>query len=161
MPATAQSKSTDPRDRMGVFKRLDDVPTRRRLHQHAAAYEGRDVWAEFINANGDRYKTEDTRQRVERAGEVWKDHMDGRGRHYALATPADVEAWASWMVDEYTVGYAYNGYWVRVDAFYEWLRWHTDHPHVYQPVRMAAADPDAPASRAIWDEKVGRRRDRE
>jgi len=161
MPATAKPKSTDPTDRMGVYKSIGDVPDRRRLSQHAAAYDGRDVWTEFVAANEDRYATEDSRRRVARAGEVWKDHMDERGRHHALATPEDVETWSTALLDEYTVGHAYNGYWVRVEAFYSWLQWHTEHPHVYQPVRMAAADPDAPASRTIWEEKVSRRRDRE
>ena len=39
--------SANPNDRMGVYKSLADVPERYRLRQHQAAFEGRDVWAEY------------------------------------------------------------------------------------------------------------------
>jgi hypothetical protein len=153
------AKSTDARDRMGVYQHLTDVPDRYRLRQHAAAYADRDVWSEFVAANTDRYATEQTRNRLNRAARLWKGHMDEHGRHPALAMPEDVETWCADLLDNYAVKHAYNGYWVRVEAFYDWLLWHTEHPHVYQPVLMAVTDPDAPASSEIWAEKVSRRRD--
>ena len=48
-------KTTDAGERAGVYKELDDVPDRYRLYHHARAYEGRDVWDEYltgISANG-------------------------------------------------------------------------------------------------------------
>lgn len=44
----AAGKSPDPADRMGVYKRLTDVPARYRLSQFAGEYDGRDVWEEFL-----------------------------------------------------------------------------------------------------------------
>lgn len=151
------SKSPDPRDRMGVFKRLDDVPERYRLHHHAAAYDGRDVWSEFLSEylfprfNSGRFK-EDAR----RAGRYWKEHMADRDRHHALATPADVETWMADLLDRLKLKTAYNSYWVRIERFYWWLQWRTDHPHNYHPVLMAAANGEA--SEEIWEEKMARRR---
>ena len=150
-------KSPDPRDRMGVYKRLSDVPDRYRLHHHANAYEGRDVWNEFLTEHlfprfdSDRFK-EDAR----RAGRYWKEHMAERGRHHALATPDDVETWMADLLDRLKLKTAYNSYWVRVERFYYWLQWHTEHPHTHHPVLMAAADGGAAGE--VWDEKMARRR---
>lgn len=153
-----RSKSRHPSDRMGVYKDLDDVPDRYRLSQHASTYNGRDVWAEFLtNHLFEKYNTERFKEDVRRAGDRWKAHMKERDRHHALATPRDVESWSEGLVDQYTLRTAYNEYWVRIERFYDWLQWHTDHPHVYQPVLMAAAQYDA--SGQIWDEKLRRGRE--
>ena len=153
-------KSTDPMDRMGVYKRLDEVPDHRRLQQHAEAYADRDVWTTFLTEylferfDSDRFK-EDAR----RAGRYWKEHMAERGRHHALATPADVETWMAALTDRMKLKTAYNQYWVRIERFYWWLQRHTDHPHSYQPVLMAAAEGGAAGD--IWAEKLSRRDGRE
>lgn len=145
------TKTLDARARLGVYKCFEDVPARYRFHQHADAYAGRDVWAEFCAdheyAQGD---SESFRRKVDRAGELWKAFMSDR-RHHALATPADVEAWSQSLRDEYTDGTAYK-YWIRVEHFYQWLQWHTQYPHVYHPVLMAAAEHDAAGE--IWAWKI-------
>ena len=149
--------STDPAERLGVYKSLDDVPDRYRLRNHTATYDARDVWDEFLTDHlFQTYNSERFKEDAIRAGRYWKEHMDARGRHHALATPADVEAWMSDLLDRVKVKTAYNSYWVRVERFYSWLQWHTEHPHVYNPVLMAAADGDA--SQTVWDEKMARRR---
>lgn len=148
-----QSKSTDARDRMGVYKTLSDVPNRYRFHQYAAAYDGRDIWNEYLEnhlwerGSSKRFKR-DTRL-VERR---WKDFMRERGRHHALATPEDVNAWFADLLDDLVPWSAYTPYWVRIEDFYEWLQWHTKHPHNYHPVLMAAAEYDAASK--VWDEKI-------
>lgn len=150
-------KSPDPMDRMGAYKRLSDVPDRYRLHHHADAYADRDVWGEFLTEylfprfDSDRFK-----QDARRAGRYWKDHMTDRGRHHALATPSDVEAWMVNLTDRLKIKTTYNQYWVRVERFYWWLQWHTEHPHTYHPVLMAAAD--GKAATEVWAEKMARRR---
>ena len=148
----SRRKSLDPNDWMGVYKHLDDVPDRYRLAQHADAYAGRDVWGEFCKeyeyARGShaRYK-----QEVDRHRRSWCTFMADRGRHHALATPADVEAWSAQLLEDKSLRTA-EGYWSRIRRFYDWLQWHTEHPHVYHPVLMAAANGDAAAR--IWSEKV-------
>lgn len=149
---TQPRMSADPQDRMGVYKHIAQVPDRYRLSNYTAEYEERDAWAEYVNDEipddrGERF-FEDT-ERIERR---WKSHMDGRGHHHALATPADVEQWAAWLVDEFSIGHAYDPYWCRLEEFYTYLQWHTNHPHVYNPTLMAAAE--HPAAGRIWDEKT-------
>jgi hypothetical protein len=146
------TKTLDARERLGVYKRIEDVPDRYRLYQHADAYAGRDVWAEFCEqheyAKGD---SDSFKRKVDRAGDLWRAFMDGR-RHHALATPGDVDGWSRELLDEYTHNTAYK-YWIRVEHFYRWLQWHTEHPHVYHPALMAAAEHDATGE--IWENKVG------
>lgn len=141
-------RPTDPRSMMGVYRTLADVPDRRRLRQHATAYEGRDVWSEYLAEDvRERVTGEHGRTMARRVGRYWREHMDERGRHHALATPEDVETWSAALLDEYAERTAYN-YWRFVHFFYEYLRWHTDHPHTYTPALMAAAE--APATGEIW-----------
>lgn len=148
-------KSIDPLDRMGVYKQLADVPDRHRLSQHAAAYADRDVWREYLSAElVPRYDTARFRENARRAGRYWREHMANRGRHPALARPADVETWMTTLTDRMTLQTAYNDYWVRLEGFYSWLQFHTDHPHTYQPVLMAAAGGDVSAT--VWNEKIAR-----
>jgi hypothetical protein len=137
---------------MGVYKRLAQVPDRYRLSRYTDTYERRDIWAEYVDEaipddRGKRFM--DDTERIERR---WKAHMESRGRHHALATPADVEQWCVWLVTEFSIGHAYEPYWCRVEKFYEYLYWHTDHPHVYNPFFMAAAE--HPAAGQIWEEKT-------
>lgn len=149
------SISTDPIDRMGVYKRLSEVPSHYRLDQHANTYAGRDVWEEYLSSylfkrhNSERFK-EDAR----RAGQYWREHVKGRGRHHALATPVDVETWCAGLLGRMGHKTAYNSYWVKLERFYRWLLTHTDHPHVYSPFLMAAADGGAAGE--VWEEKIRR-----
>lgn len=147
--------SPNPNDRMGVFKTLADVPGRYRLKQHAAAYDGEDTYDEYLIEKllpdypdaSDKF-----RQSVQRAGRRWKDHMDERGRHHALATPEDVEAWCEHLLDTLTVGTACKQYWIRIEGFYSWLQAHPQHPHAYHPVWMAVAE--YPHSKKVWNYKL-------
>jgi len=152
------TKSLDPNDRLGVYKRIEDVPDRYRLHLHADAYAGRDTWQTFCEdheyAQGDHARYE---EEVDRAGEVWKAHMADRGRHHALATPADVEAWCAELVEGRSLRRAHD-YWLRVNRFYKWLQWHTEHPHVYNPV-LIAADMGGNAG-MVWEWKADNTRER-
>jgi hypothetical protein len=139
---------------MGVYKRLEDVPTEQRLEQYADCYEGRDIWNDWAEqataSNGERYE-----MYVERTERSWKSHMTERGRHHALARPADVEAWSESILDRCKPLSAYQIYFTKLEAFYTWLQFHTGHPHLYHPVWMAAANFDATAT--IWDAKIARR----
>lgn len=147
------AKSPDPAGNMGVYKRLSDVPDRYRLQNFSAAYEGRDVWGEYVS---DRYPNPSENQQtlLRRFKRRWTSLMDDQGRHHALATPEDVEAFSSDLVENNTLSTAYSNYWQRLEVFYTWLQSHTDHPHVYHPVLMAAAE--YPNASAIWDYRIAR-----
>jgi hypothetical protein len=151
-------KTTDPRDYMGVYKTLDDVPDRYRFHQHAAAYDGHDVFQEFLDERLFEGITSDTaRREIRRTERRWKSHMDERGRHHALATPDDVEAWFADLLDRFAKTTLQKAYFRTLEGFFTWLQNHTDHPHVYHPVWMASAVPDT-ATRELWDYKIERTR---
>lgn len=153
----SQPKTTDPRDYMGVYKSLDDVPDRRRLHQHAAAYDDRDVWTEYLDERLLKsINSMRNRRHARVVGEAWSDHTAARGRHHALATPDDVETWFVDLLDQYTVETVGTRRFRWLEGFFTWLQRHTEHPHVYHPVWMAAANPDAPATGTLWDFKMGR-----
>lgn len=142
-------KATTPEGRMGVYKSLDEVPDRYRLASYASAYADRDVWDEYLeagvlpDANHERV-VEDVR----RYGRYWKDHTADAGVHHALATPRVVESYSEWLVADKSPITACR-YWYRVDQFYQWLVTHADHLHVYNPVRMAAAEFNH--SQTLWE----------
>lgn len=139
----------EPGQLLGAYRRLGDVPERYRLGQHADAYEGRDTWRQFVEAtilSGS--NSEQTIRRVERQGAYWRSFMNGRGRHHALAEPADVEAYAGSLLEQKADRTA-AAYFRRLRSFYGWLLTSTEHPHVYSPVLMAA---DAGGDAAeIWE----------
>jgi len=136
-----------------MYKHIDDVPDRHRLYQHAAAYEGRDVWEEYLTEDFfEKFDSDYTRKVTRRAGADWKDHMADRGRHHALATPKDVETWCVTLLERMKTASAYRNYWPKLERFYSWLHTHTEHPHVYHPFRMAAAE--YPNASRIWARKI-------
>ena len=148
-------KATNPAKRIGVYKRLGDVPNEHRLERYADTYEDVDVWKEYLNTYlFERYSSERFQQDARLAGRRWRAHMADRGRHHALATPEDVEEWCDRLISTLTLKTAYNTYWVKLERFYTWLQYHTGHPHCYHPVLMAAAA--YPAAGEIWNEKIQR-----
>lgn len=145
------SKSRDPKRRIGVYKTLDQVPLHSRLSTSERAFAGRDVWAEYVEAElPDAAKT--VQYETGLVEESWKNHMQQRGRHPALARPADIESWFAELIDRMQTKRAYNPYWVRVDEFYTYLLWHTEYPHSYHPPRMAAGQNGV--TRDVWEFKV-------
>lgn len=143
------SKVQPPYDRLGVFKQLSDVPDRHRLNQNAREYEGKDTWSDYRATVelGDRMSEE-----WERFARRWKAHMGECGRHHALARPEDVEGWSQELVSRFSVDRAYQ-HWNVIEGFYDWLKWHTEHPHTYNPYHMAAADTESSAHE-IWSKKM-------
>lgn len=134
-------KPVDPRGRMGVYQTLEDVPNLYRLSKHEAEYDGVDVWGDWQALRLERNTSDRFRQNITRTGRKWKGHMDERGRHHALATPADVEAFFEWIIDDkgWKVSTAYQPYFNQLSTFYDWLLWNVNYPHRYDPVLMAAA----------------------
>lgn len=141
-------------DRLGVFKGLSGVPDSRRFYQYASVYDGRDTWSEYRNTVelGERMSEE-----WARFSRRWKDHMNGRGRHHALARPDDVEAWSEELLSRFSVDRAYQ-HWNVLEGFYAWLMWHTEHRHTYNPFHMAAVDLESSAGQ-IWSRKMEKRND--
>ena len=149
-------KPQDPKKRLGVYKALEEVPERRRLYQNSASYEGRDVWMEYVRERlYEGSRADSTKKRWKRIEAEWKDHMEERGHHHALATTQDVEAWSEDLLGRMSVTTA-RWKWENVERFYRWLLWHTEYPHTYSPFLMAAAR-DGPSAE-IWEDKMNRRK---
>lgn len=129
--------STDPTARMGVYTRLEDVPEQYRLDTYRAQYHGRDIWQAYIDSRPETFDSTHYQNSLTKAGRSWKDHISAYGRHHALARPADVESWVTGLCDGRTLRTVYKEYWVRLEEFYTWLQFHTEHPHVYHPPLMA------------------------
>lgn len=147
-----RSHTPDPSERLGVYKRLEEVPDRYRLYHHATAYEGRDVYEEYLTSHlyPDREPSEIPREK-RRFGERWKDFMADQGRHHALATPDDVATWSAALNERYAPITALH-YWAAIERFYSWLLEHTEHPHTYHSFWMSAAQD--PETQKIWDTKL-------
>lgn len=146
-------KTIDPLGYMGVYKELADVPDRYRLTQFSAAFDGRDVWQEYYDQKlSNELSSDSSERRYRLTSESWNEHMDEQGRHHALAKPADVDSWVEVLLDEYTIKTATGNYWRKLNGFYEWLMWHPEYPHVYNPVWMAAAKDGA--TRKVWNEQM-------
>ena len=139
---------------MGIYKRLEDVPEEYRFEQYTGAYEGRNVWAEYVESLPSAYTSTFFEDSLRKAEETWTAHMDDRGRHYALATPEDVDTWVSTLAETRKLSTVNSVYFVRVEGLYDWLQSSVDHPHRYQPVLMAASAYETTG--AVWRTKFDR-----
>lgn len=147
-----RTKSRVAIDRVGIYARIGDIPEIHRLSRYRPTYRDRDVWTEFCEeyeygrGSGRRYN-----EAVDRAGSHWLEHMGDLQRHHALATPTHVERWCRSLLDDKSPATAYN-YWIRIKRFYDWLLWHTDHPHRYSPVMLAVIAGGATGD--LWGVKI-------
>lgn len=149
------TRSTDPKDRMGVYKSIDQVPPERRLTQYESRYSGSTAWDEYLEYYMNRRSGSDQkRERAERAWRSWSSSIDGR--HPALALPKDVERWSQDLIDDLSLDYALRGYWAQIDRFYSWLLMGVHHPHTYDPFLIAANEFEAAGK--LWNLKISRPR---
>jgi hypothetical protein len=152
-------KPRTPEEHTGVFTRYDDIPARYRLETFADAYADDDttIYRYFETVHLPQYEpvSESHRERVHRACQQWIEHMDSRGRHHALATPTDVNTWCETLMTNRTVATCYKSYYSRIYAFYEYLQRSYRHPHLYNPLLLAAVDHEP--TRSIWMERVNDR----
>ena len=149
--STRSTKPSDPKSRMGIYKTLDEVPDRYRLHRFSAAYQGEDTWQEFAEQQEYPRVSEKQQTEVDRAGDHWKAFMAERERHHALATPEDVEAWCADLLAGKSLRRSHD-YFLRVRRFYDWLQDDAQHDHRHHPVLIAANEGEA--AHRIWRYKI-------
>ncbi len=147
-----RKKPTDVEKRLGVYKHIENVPYRSRLERFESQFDQRDVWAMFFDARNSAFDSVHYEATFHKAEKSFKSHMRTCGRHHALARPDDIETWLSSLAETRTLGTVYSEYWVRVEEFYTWLQHHTEFPHVYNPVWMAAATYSTAG--AMWSQKT-------
>jgi hypothetical protein len=154
-------RAIDPNGRLGIYKRLADVPDRRRLYRFADRYDGEDTWGEWCADRGFMQLAHRTQRDIERSERRWKeyvcDHSDAP--HHALARPEHVEGYFAWLrtqgrgdgMGTLTIRRVYA---TRIQSFYHWLMTDVRHPHTYSPIMQAFADPSNENARAVWRNKM-------
>jgi len=149
-------KGTRPEQYAGALQHFDEIPQRYRLGTYAGHYRNTNVW--------DRYKdevvleehdSERMRKTLQLGGDSWRQHMHPRDRHYVLPTLEDVNDWCEKLVDLKARQTCYEYYFLRVYDFFDYLKCHAGHPHLYNPLLLAAIEHEAP--RHIWTFRVDRR----
>lgn len=123
------------RANLGVWKSIEEVPSKYRIEQYAPAYRDRDLMQEFV----DDYKPETSEGhysrkygRVKRALESYL----GEGEMYAFMSPEQVNGFFETRRDT-TIRDQYQEYLSVVRTLYDWLMMHSDYEHRYNPVDMA------------------------
>lgn len=145
--------SSYPDDRMGVYKRPEEIPEHHQLGTFSEFYQERTPWEAYLAS----YlvppcDSESKEKQAERAFRKWNAVVAEHDRHYALCELSDVETWSASLLADHATGYAIS-IWSQIDRFYNWLLTHPDHPHTYQPFRMAAARTGS-AAHEIWTRSI-------
>jgi hypothetical protein len=131
---------------LGVYKSLEDVPSRYRLENFTSEFTGEDTWDRYLQTRDDLAESTKKNSWIP-CGKRFKRFMDEEvGRHHALATPNDIESYLRHIKDggysikvvERSDNTVYYQHLSPLKKFYKWLVTHPDYPHVYNPVLMAA-----------------------
>jgi len=141
----------DPTVRAGMYQSLDQIPEHHRLRVYQNRFEGEDTWNSYLTAQSWREETlsEKRRKHLERTESRWKSFIKAQERHHALCTPADADAYARVLRDEYDLSLdTASKYWGDIERFYRWMFHHTEYPHRYHPFVMAASNYES--SRETW-----------
>lgn len=148
-------KPTTPEAHAGIFQSYDDIPERYRLETYVHQYQGEDtldLYLEQVYFNSKSEVSESMRRRVQRFRDSWLDHMDERDRHHALATPEDVDSWCRVLLERCNPRTIYGTYYYRIYNFYEHLKTSYRHPHLYNPLLLAAIEFES--TNEIWRHRV-------
>ncbi len=143
-----------------IFRDFSTITPEYRLEYHAGRYTDDAVWDEYVAhkaAQRGGVAAETRRKRYGIARERLAEVCAERGRHYAVARPADVEAF--FESEAHLSDHVFRDRrFMPVYGFFEYLRYHTDHPHEYNPVLLAAFDADSHARRG-WNLRQQRNQD--
>lgn len=149
-------KGTKPEQFAGVFQDYGEIPARYRLETYASQYRGEETWEHYCNdVLFEEFDSDYMRENARKAGDSWLSHMNQRGRHHALATPQDANAWCEKLLNGRSQRTCYEHYFVRIYQFYDYLKNCYRHPHLYNPLLVAAIEYDA--ARHVWMYRVDAR----
>lgn len=151
-----QIRGTTPEDYAGALQHLEEIPSRYRLETYESEYRGEDVWDDYVHQVVlQEHDSERMRRTLRLAGDSWLEHMHDRGRHHALASPDDANAWCEDLIEEKARRTCYDYYFIRIYDFYDYLRSSSQHPHLYNPLVLAATRYDT--VRHIWMHRIDER----
>ncbi|MFA1612460.1 hypothetical protein [Halobellus rubicundus] len=141
----------DPSEYLGIYKSIDDVPDMYSLSRLSVGYSDQDLWAEFIESRSHLSEAtiKYTYGRLER---LWKPFCEKRGINPAFPDPDDVEDFFAQQLAERSIQTVYDSRFVPLFKFFEWLLHHTEYPHRYNPVVMAAVSGEA--GFRLWEKRL-------
>jgi hypothetical protein len=147
---TGEPRDQDPKKHLGLYKTYDEVPDEHRLESFALAYEGRDVWQEYLDYRTD--LSDDTKNRTYKwCFNAWRPFIEEEeGTHHALATPEQFERFIARELEENKKWTVYSQRFSRLYGFYEWLAHNVDYEHRYNVALMAAALGGAAYEMWLW-----------
>lgn len=124
---------------LGVYKHVEDVPTRHsfgRFYNEVAADE---AWEEFKQEWGVVDYSENTQKYTyEKSRSEWRDFCADHGVHPALADPSDFEKhFSEQMEDMSTYKSGHDLRFRPLYLWYRWMVWHPEYPQRYNPMLMA------------------------
>lgn len=154
----SRRKGIRPEQYAGIYQRYDDIPDRYRLETFASQYEDEDTWRQYLEevlVPEHEPLSDAMKKTIRLAEDSWQNHMEERERHHALAKPVDVEEWCQSLLDGRSPRTCYEQYYVRIYQFYEHLVSVSSHPHIYNPLLIAAIEYEH--TNEIWRQRVERR----
>lgn len=152
----SRRKGTRPEQYAGPFQEYSDIPPRYRLEMYASHYRGRETWQRYCTeVLFEEYSSDYMEKSARIASESWKEYMHEQNRHHALATPKHVDEWCQEIREGRTRQTSYEHYYLRIYHFYDYLKMNRQHPHLYNPLLIAAIEYEVP--REIWMHRVDSR----
>lgn len=149
----ARIRGTTPEEYAGALQHVEEIPPRYRLETHASQYQDENVWEQYVHdVSLEEHDSERMRRAWRLAGDSWLSHMRDRERHHALARPIDANVWCEYLIADKARRTAYDYYFLRVYEFYDYLKFSSEYPHLYNPLLLAAVRHDA--ARHIWMHRV-------
>jgi len=150
-------KGTKPEEFSGAYKSYSEIPTRYRLETYTEQYLDEDTWDCYCREIlFQEYDSKHIRDSARKASQSWLSHMDDRDRHHALATPADADTWSQRLLNgDRKRRTCYEQYFVRIYQFYDYLKNSYQHPHLYNPLLIAAINYET--TRHLWSYRVDAR----
>jgi len=153
----SRRKGIRPEQYAGPFQEYSNIPQRYRLETYTGYYQGDNTWEHYCDeVLFEKNNSAHMRKTARIAGQSWCEFMDNQKRHHALATPQHVEQWCQQLLDgDRNRRTCYEHYFVRILQFYDYLKKDRRHPHLYNPLLLAAIEHEF--ARKIWMFKIDTR----
>jgi len=119
---------------LGAYKRLSDVPYKHRLARFVGEYANRPLMDEFIDGYKPHAAASYRQRKFHRVRRAVENHITEG--HYAFLTPQQADEFFGTIANQ-TVPSQYETYLSALRTMYEWLIFHHDYPHRYNPLDMA------------------------
>lgn len=146
----------DARAWLGIWKKLEDVPSRFRLEQYADSLSADDAWNEFCEKYGEDWTQTTRKYQYGKAWREWTSYCEEHDLHRLCPAPADIEHHLHNQRSEAASdGTLHQTRFRPLCRLFEHLRYSTDYPHKYNPTIMAVLH--GGAAYAAWRDRISAR----